>query len=134
MSQNPPKTDIRNLIIIVRADPIICGHSTEARNLAEAAIHCGLDSVHIVSYPIETLQNSGLPLKPLETISAYSEGIHIDRPEPIGNYKVLDQRLSLGIGGHVTDLLYKNKGRTMLMDLYLVPHGQMVMEAVNSFR
>jgi glycosyltransferase involved in cell wall biosynthesis len=133
MSQNPPKSDIRNLIIIVRADPIICGHSTEARNLAEAAIQSGLDSVHIVSYPIETLQNSGLPLKPLETISAYSEGIHIDRPEPVGDYKVLDQRLSLGIGGHITDLLYKNKGRTMLMDLYLVPHGQMVMSAVNSF-
>ena len=25
-------TGIENLIIVVRADPIICGHSTEARN------------------------------------------------------------------------------------------------------
>lgn len=132
MTQAP--REIRNLILVVRADPIICGHSTEARNLAEAAIESGLDSVHIVSYPIETLENSALPLKPLETISAYSDGIFVDRPEPVGDYKVLDQRLSLGISGHLTDLLYQNSGGTLLMDLYLVPHGQMVMSAVNSFR
>ena len=28
----------RSLVLLARADPIICGHSTEARNLAEAAI------------------------------------------------------------------------------------------------
>jgi len=27
----------RRLVIVVRADPVICGHSGEARNLAEAA-------------------------------------------------------------------------------------------------
>lgn len=126
--------DVQNLILVVRADPIICGHSTEARNLAEAAIAAGLKSVHIVSYPIETLQASELPLKPLETISLYSEGIEMDRPEPVGDYKVLDQRLSLGISGHLVDLLHQCTGTTMLMDLYLVPHGQMVMSAVNSFQ
>ena len=26
------------LVIVVRADPIICGHSTEARNLAEVCV------------------------------------------------------------------------------------------------
>ncbi len=129
----PNPGDIRNLVMVVRADPIICGHSTEARNLAEAAIDMGLESVHIVSYPIDTLQESSLPLKPLDTISAYSEGISIDRPDPVGDYKVLDGRLALGIGGHLTDLLYQKRGCTMLMDLYLVPHGQMVMSAVNSF-
>ena len=28
--------EIRSAVFLVRADPIICGHSTEARNLAEA--------------------------------------------------------------------------------------------------
>lgn len=127
-------TSIQNAIFLVRADPIICGHSTEARNLAEAALKSGIKNVHIVSYPLDILEASGLPLKPLETISPYSPGITIDRPEPMGDYKVLDYRLSLGIGGHLVDLLHKLPGRTLLMDLYLVPHGMMVMNAVNSFR
>ncbi|MEM6280491.1 MAG: glycosyl transferase family 1, partial [Verrucomicrobiota bacterium] len=91
--------EVKNLILVVRADPIICGHSTEARNLAEAAIARGFQSVHIVSYPIETLQNSQLPLKPLDTISPYSDGIEVNRPEPIGDYKVLDGRLGYAISG-----------------------------------
>lgn len=124
---------IDNLIILVRADPIICGHSTEARNLAEAAITAGVKKVHIVSYPLDILEESGLPLKPIETISKYSPGIHVDRPEPIGNYKVLDGRISMGISGRIVDLLHSFKGRTMVMDLYLVPHGFMAMEAVRSF-
>ncbi|GAA5484742.1 glycosyltransferase family 4 protein [Haloferula sargassicola] len=125
---------IQNAVFLVRADPIICGHSTEARNLAEAALAMGMENVHIVSYPLHTLENSGLPLKDQATISPYSPGISVDRPEPLGDYKVLDGRLSLGIGGHLVDLLYKLPGRTMLMDLYLVPHGLMTMRAVNSFR
>lgn len=125
---------IQNAVFLVRADPIICGHSTEARNLAEAALKAGIENVHIVSYPLDILEASGLPLKPLETISPYSEGITIDRPEPMGDYKVLDSRLTLGIGGHLVDLLHKLPGRTMVMDLYLVPHGMMVMNAVNSFK
>ncbi|WP_193210512.1 glycosyltransferase family 4 protein [Luteolibacter marinus] len=125
---------IQNAVFLVRADPIICGHSTEARNLAEAALKSGIKNVHIVSYPLETLAESGLPLKPLDTISPYSPGITVDRPEAMGDYKVLDSRLTLGIGGHLVDLLHKLPGRTLLMDLYLVPHGMMVMNAVNSFR
>ena len=127
-------TSIQNAVFLVRADPIICGHSTEARNLAEAALKSGIKNVHIVSYPLDVLAASGLPLKPLDTISPYSPGITIDRPEPMGDYKVLDGRLGLGIGGHLVDLLHKLPGRTLLMDLYLVPHGMMVMNAVNSFR
>ncbi len=124
---------IDNLIILVRADPIICGHSTEARNLAEAAISAGVQDVHIVSYPLDILEQSGLPLKPVESISKYSHGIHINRPEPIGNYKVLDGRVSMGISGCIVDLLHSLNGTTMVMDLYLVPHGFMAMEAVRSF-
>jgi len=125
---------IANLILIVRADPIICGHSTEARNLAEAALAEGFHSVHIVSYPIDVLEKSGLPLKPLDTISPYSPGIEVHRPEPIGNYKVLDGRLGYAISGQIADLLHKLPGKSIVMDLYLVPHGQMVISAVNSFK
>ncbi len=125
---------IQKAVFLVRADPIICGHSTEARNLAEAAIEAGIGEAHIVSYPLDLLMESSLPLKPLDTISPYSAGIHIDRPEPLGDYKVLDGRVSLGISGHIADLLHKTPGRTLLMDLYLMPHGPMVMQAVNSFR
>jgi len=123
-----------NLILVVRADPIICGHSTEARNLAEAAIARGFRSVHIVSYPLETLEDSELPLKPIDSISPYSAGIEVDRPAPLGDYKVLDGRLGYAIGGRLVDLLYQLPGRTLVMDLYLVPHGLMVMNAVDSFR
>ena len=129
-----PDAEPTNLIIVVRADPIICGHSTEARNLAEAAIARGFQSVHIVSYPIETLQESQLPLKPLDTISPYSPGIEVDRPAPIGDYKVLDGRLSYAISGQLVDLLHRLPGKTIVMDLYLVPHGQMVINAVDSFK
>lgn len=127
-------TRVANLILIVRADPIICGHSTEARNLAEAAIAEGFHSVHIVSYPLDVLEESGLPLKPLDTISKYSPGIEVHRPDPIGNYKVLDGRLGYAISGQIADLLHKLPGKTILMDLYLVPHGQMVINAVDSFK
>lgn len=122
----------RNLIILVRADPIICGHSTEARNLAEAAHAAGLDKIHIVSYPIDTLKESGLPLKPLASVQSYSQGISVDRPEPVGDYKVLDGRLSYGISGHLINLLNQCEGPTLVMDLYIVPHGMMVMNAVDA--
>jgi len=130
-----PDEDIRNLIIVVRADPIICGHSTEARNLAEAAHALGFENIHIVSYPIDTLEASPLPLKPLDSVLPYSPGIEVDRPGTVGDYKVLDCRLLYGISGHIVDLLYKfqGHGRTALMDLYLVPHGQMVLSAVHSY-
>lgn len=123
----------RNVIILVRADPIICGHSTEARNLAEAAHAAGLEKIHIVSYPIDTLKESGLPLKPLASVQSYSNGISVDRPEPIGDYKVLDGRLGYAISGHLIDLLHSCEGPTLVMDLYIVPHGMMVMNAVTSF-
>ncbi|MEM6823054.1 MAG: glycosyltransferase family 4 protein [Verrucomicrobiota bacterium] len=124
---------VRNLIIIVRADPIICGHSTEARNLAEAAKDAGYENVHIVSYPLDVLEKSSLPLKPLDSIQPYTRGIQVDRPNPIGGYKVLDGRLSYAISGHIVDLLHRFSGKTAIMDLYLVPHGQMALNAVQSF-
>ena len=127
-------TDQENLILVVRADPIICGHSTEARNLAEAAIGRGFREVHIVSYPLDVLAASELPLKPIDSIVPYSEGITVDRPAPVGDYKVLDGRLGYAISGHLVDLLRQLPGRTAVMDLYLVPHGQMVIQAVEAAR
>ncbi|MEM1209824.1 MAG: glycosyltransferase family 4 protein [Planctomycetota bacterium] len=124
---------LRNVIILVRADPIICGHSTEARNLAEAAHAAGVEKIHIVSYPIETLQHSELPLKPLASVQSYSQGIHVDRPKPVGDYKVLDGRLSYAISGHLIDLLHRCNGPTLVMDLYIIPHGMMVINAVRAF-
>ncbi|MCA9246564.1 MAG: glycosyltransferase family 4 protein [Planctomycetales bacterium] len=122
----------QNLILVVRADPIICGHSTEARNLAEAAIARGFSSVHIVSYPLDVLADSGLPLKPIDSIAPYSPGIFVDRPAPVGDYKVLDGRLGYAIAGHLVDLVGRLPGRTAIMNLYLVPHGQMVMQAADA--
>ena len=126
-------TKVSHLVLVVRADPIICGHSTEARNLAEAGIEMGLESVHIVTYPIDILEESDLPLKPLETVSHYSAGIKVCRPNPVGDYKVLDGRLGYALSGELVDILHRLHGRVMLMDLYLVPHGQMVMNAVRTF-
>jgi len=129
-----PNGDTRHLIIVVRADPIVCGHSTEARNLAESAIASGFESVHIISYPIAQLENSGLPLKPLASLPPYSPGIHVHRPGPIGDYKVLDGRLLHGMAGKICDLLHQQRGgHTLVMDLYLVPHGEVVLRAVDSF-
>ena len=123
---------VDNLIILSRADPIICGHSTETRNLAEAACTLGIRNVHIVSYPLDVLASSGLPLKPEHSVEAYSSGITVSRPEPIGDYKVLDGRLGSAISGHLINLLAQLPGKTAVMDLYLVPHGQMVMQAVET--
>jgi hypothetical protein len=77
---------LRRLVIVVRADPVICGHSGEARNLAEAALTRGFTEVRIVTWPIARLVETGLPLKPLDGIAPYSEGIVVERPEPVGDY------------------------------------------------
>nr|WP_317451958.1 glycoside hydrolase domain-containing protein [Microbacterium sp. NIBRBAC000506063] len=79
--------------------PVICGHSVEGRNLAEAALTRGFDEVRIVTWPLERLATSGLPLKPLETVLPYSAGIHVERPEPVGDYKVPTGATSPGSPG-----------------------------------
>ncbi|MFT4234277.1 MAG: glycosyltransferase family 4 protein [Microbacterium sp.] len=123
----------RRLVIVVRADPVICGHSGEARNLAEAAIQRGFDDVRIVSWPIERLQSSGLPLKPLETVLPYSEGITVERPEPVGDYKVVDGRYIGGLVGRLVEL-FTDGVPTVAMSLYLSPHTTAVTDAVATAR
>ncbi len=78
------------LVIVVRADPVICGHSGEARHLAEAAIRRGFDDVRIVTWPLDAL--GALPQKPLDSVLPYGPGITVERPEPVGDYKVPDGR------------------------------------------
>ena len=54
----------QRLVIVVRADPVICGHSGEAPNLAEAALDRGFTEVRIVTWPLDLLAESGLPRNP----------------------------------------------------------------------
>lgn len=118
----------RRMVIVVRADPVICGHSVEARNLAEAALTRGFDDVRIVTWPIERLQASGLPLKPLDSVLPYSTGITVERPDPVGDYKVPDGRYLAGITGRLVELFTEGVP-TVCMSLYLSPHDRAVADA-----
>lgn len=123
----------RRLVIIVRADPVICGHSGEARHLAEVAIKNGFSEVKILTWPIETLQKAGLPLKPLDSIAPYSDGITVERPPAVGDYKVPDGRLTLALKGRLVEL-FTDGTPTVCLSLYLVPHTQIVSEALTAAR
>ncbi len=123
----------RRLVIVVRADPVICGHSGEARNLAEAALLRGFDEVRILTWPLDRLRETGLPLKPLEEISPYSDGIVVERPEPVGDYKVPDGRYVAGIVGRLVEL-FTDGVPTVCMSLYLSPHTLAVSEALTVAR
>ena len=123
----------RRLVIVVRADPVICGHSGEARNLAEAALTRGFSEVKIVTWPIERLVAAGLPLKPLESVQPYSDGIEVERPEPVGDYRVPDGRYLSGLVGRLVEL-FTDGVPTVAMSLYLSPHTLAVSEAVRVAR
>jgi glycosyltransferase involved in cell wall biosynthesis len=125
-------TKPRNRLVIVnRADPVICGHSVEGRNLAEAALERGFDEVRIVTWPIERLQATGLPLKPLDRMLPYSDRIIVERPEPIGDYKVPDGRYLAGITGRLVEL-FTDGVPTVCLSLYLSPHTVAVTDAVRA--
>ena len=93
----PTEPDARRLVIVVRADPVICGHSGEARCLAETALERGFTEVRIVTWPLAALETAGLPLKPLAHVQPYSPGIIVERPEPVGDYRVPDGRGLAGV-------------------------------------
>ncbi|MFW7413776.1 glycosyltransferase [Demequina sp. SO4-18] len=129
MTANPS----RRLVIVVRADPVICGHSGEARNLAETALTRGFDEVRIVTWPLERLEETGLPLKPLDTVMPYSPGIVVERPEPVGGYKIPDGRYLAGLTGRLVEL-FTDGVPTVCMSLYLSPHTIAVADAVRTAR
>jgi glycogen synthase len=123
----------RRLVIVVRADPVICGHSGEARNLAEVALHRGFTDVRLLTWPITTLQAAGLPLKPLDRLQPYSAGITVERPEPVGDYRVPDGRFLAGLTGRLVELLAEPVPTTCL-SMYLSPHANVVVDAVTAAR
>jgi glycosyltransferase involved in cell wall biosynthesis len=126
----PPR---KRLVLVVRADPVICGHSGEARNLAEAALDRGFDEVRIVTWPIDRLQQTGLPLKPLDRMLPYRDGIVVERPAPVGDYKVPDGRYLAGLTGRLVEL-FTDQVPTLCMSLYLSPHAVVVADAVQVAR
>ena len=121
------------LVIVARADPVICGHSGEARNLAEVALDRGFDEVRIITWPIDLLQQSGLPLKPLDQVLPYRDGIIVERPAPVGDYKVPDGRYLAGLTGRLVEL-FTDGVPTLCMSLYLSPHAVAVTDAVRVAR
>jgi glycosyltransferase involved in cell wall biosynthesis len=112
---------------------VICGHSGEARNLAEAALDRGFDDVRLLTWPIATLQAAGLPLKPLDRLLPYSDGITVERPEPVGDYRVPDGRHLAGLTGRLVELLAEPVSTTCL-SMYLAPHANVVVDAVAAAR
>ncbi|WP_263731424.1 glycosyltransferase [Cellulomonas sp. SG140] len=129
----PGRAPTRRLVLVVRADPVICGHSGEARNLAEAALRRGFDDVRIVTWPLDVLQRAGLPLKPLDGVLPYSDGITVERPGPVGDYKVPDGRWLAGLTGRLVEL-FTDGVPTVAMSLYLSPHATAVADAVRIAR
>ena len=130
----PPTADpTRRLVIVVRADPVICGHSGEARNLAEVALTRGFDDVRIVTWQLDALRAAGLPLKPLDAVLPYSPGITVERPEPVGDYKVPDGRHLDGMTGRLVELFTEGVPTTA-MSLYLTPHATVVDRAASIAR
>ncbi|MBW9210798.1 glycosyltransferase [Mumia sp. zg.B21] len=129
MTMQPPY----RLVIVVRADPVICGHSGEARNLAEAALSRGFTDVRIVTWPIDRLEEAGLPLKPLDSVLPYSPGITVERPAPVGDYKVPDGRYLAGLTGRLVEL-FTDGVPTVALSLYLSPHAMAVADAVRVAR
>ncbi|MGG5752133.1 glycosyltransferase [Zafaria sp. Z1313] len=123
----------RRLVIVVRADPVICGHSVEARNLAEAALLRGFDDVRILTWPIGLLEATGLPLKPADRILGYSHGITVERPEPVGDYKIPDGRHLTALTGRLVEL-FTDGVPTVAMSLYLMPHTLAVADALTTAR
>jgi glycosyltransferase involved in cell wall biosynthesis len=123
----------RRLVIVVRADPVICGHAGEARNLAEVALRRGFTDVRVLTWPIPALQAAGLPLKPLDRLQPYSDGITVERPEPVGDYRVPDGRYLAGLTGRLVELLAEPVPTTCL-SMYLSPHANVVVDAVTVAR
>lgn len=123
----------RRLLIVVRADPVICGHAGEARNLAEVALTRGFDDVRLITWPIDILAAAGLPMKPLESVLPYSPGITVERPQPVGDYRVPDGRYTTGLTGRLVEL-FADGVPTICMSMYLTPHTTVVLDALNIAR
>jgi len=74
-----------------------------------------------------------LPMKPLDSVLPYSTGITVERPEPVGDYKVPDGRHLAGIVGRLVELFTEGVPTTA-MSLYLTPHDTAVAQAARIAR
>jgi glycosyltransferase involved in cell wall biosynthesis len=63
----------------------------------------------------------------------YSPGITVERPDPVGDYRVPDGRLLSGLIGRLVEL-FSDGVPTVAMSLYLSPHAIAVQEAVQVAR
>jgi glycogen(starch) synthase len=97
------------------------------------ALTRGFDDVRLLTWPIETLQAAGLPLKPLDRLLPYSPGITVERPGPVGDYRVPDGRHLAGLTGRLVELLTEPVP-TVCLSMYLVPHTTVVNDAVAAAR
>ncbi len=61
----------------------------------------------------------------------YSEGIEVERPGPVGDYKVVDGRYQAGMTGRLVEL-FTDGVPTVAMSLYLSPHTIAVSDAVRA--
>src|SRR5689334_19570621 len=128
-----PSAPTRRLVLVVRADPVICGHSGEARCLAEVALTRGFDDVRIVTSPLDALEAARLRLNPLHGVLPYSPGITVERPAPVGDYHVHGGRYLSGLIGRLIEL-FSDGVPTVAMSHYLSPHAIAVHEAVQVAR
>jgi len=124
----------RHFICVAYADPILCGHATEARNLCAAAIAAGWRSAQILTYPESAFAGSGVALKPAAGIAPYADGVQVHRPAPMGDYKVLDGRYTHGMSAALIDLCAGLRGEVLILGLSLLPHAQLVQAALPSIR
>ena len=72
---------------------------------------------------------AALPQKPLDSVLPYSPGIVVERPAPVGDYKVPDGRYTAGMVGRLVEL-FTDGVPTVCISLYLTPHASVVMEAM----
>ena len=69
----------------------------------------------------------------MDRVSPYSVGIEVERPEPVGDYKVPDGRYVAGLVGRLVEL-FTDGVPTVAMSLYLSPHTLVVDEALRVAR
>ena len=98
------------------------------------ALTRGFDDVRLLTWPIAALQAAGLPLKPLDRLLPYSAGITVERPEPVGDYRVPDGRYLAGLVGRLVELFAEPVPDRTCLSMYLAPHAEVVVDAVNAAR
>ena len=119
------------LQIISRADPIICGHAEESRNLAESFYKLTGNKVSIVTYPRKIIKESKLPLR--SWTEPYSKGVVVERPTPREDYKIIDGNIINAISGKIIENINKKKINA-IMSLYIVPHSRIVLNSAETIK